>query len=78
MEALYTGNLETIPNDQKSRSAIGSILRGIGEICQLTPVDVAMKFGEYVSPQLRLMSRSPGQAMGNFLKDLARVEVPTI
>jgi hypothetical protein len=72
MEGLYAGNLTTIPDDQKTRSIVGSILRGIGEICQLTPADVTMKLGPYISPQMRLMSERPGQAIGNILMDLAR------
>lgn len=70
MEALYEGGVGSIPDDQKTRSIVGSILRGIGEICQLTPVDVVGKSMTYISPDMRVMSRNPAKGIADILNDL--------
>lgn len=73
IEAIAAGNLRDIPDDQETRSQVGSILRAFTEECGEAPAEVALRAARYISPQLREMERNPGQGIANMLMDLANM-----
>lgn len=73
MTEIFYGNFKAIPDDQKTRSQVISILRAFSENCGSMPNDIAFAASNYGVPQFREMRRKPMQGFTNLLQDIVRM-----